>query len=230
FLQAEDGIRDFHVTGVQTCALPISIIRLPRIVGTLEKDIGGTVILHDKYHIALPVRFVLAVGQRGQTAQVNTTYPILWNGETYGRLPVTFMNIFMTGLRRRLFKSLKGVVRLHQSGTASTIVAGAEDFQFETFVRAYGNHYVDGLTGFYALPRAITFNKWRALLAFVGTYTRELPILAALFSVFNDNRILLQGRHARCHFYYLSSRNDSLVFHFSRLLVINPYDYATARF
>src|SRR5690606_40473083 len=25
FLQAEDGIRDFHVTGVQTCALPISL-------------------------------------------------------------------------------------------------------------------------------------------------------------------------------------------------------------
>src|SRR5690606_39519120 len=30
FLQAEDGIRDFHVTGVQTCALPIcSQSRLP---------------------------------------------------------------------------------------------------------------------------------------------------------------------------------------------------------
>src|SRR5690606_40857178 len=32
FFQAEDGIRDFHVTGVQTCALPISspcrIVRL----------------------------------------------------------------------------------------------------------------------------------------------------------------------------------------------------------
>src|SRR5690606_39875455 len=26
FFQAEDGIRDFHVTGVQTCALPISRI------------------------------------------------------------------------------------------------------------------------------------------------------------------------------------------------------------
>src|SRR5690606_30832637 len=25
FCQAEDGIRDFHVTGVQTCALPISV-------------------------------------------------------------------------------------------------------------------------------------------------------------------------------------------------------------
>src|SRR5690606_39929038 len=27
FFQAEDGIRDFHVTGVQTCALPISSLR-----------------------------------------------------------------------------------------------------------------------------------------------------------------------------------------------------------
>src|SRR5690606_40793681 len=26
FFQAEDGIRDFHVTGVQTCALPICLI------------------------------------------------------------------------------------------------------------------------------------------------------------------------------------------------------------
>src|SRR5690606_39827147 len=26
FFQAEDGIRDFHVTGVQTCALPIWVI------------------------------------------------------------------------------------------------------------------------------------------------------------------------------------------------------------
>src|SRR5690606_40623145 len=26
FFQAEDGIRDFHVTGVQTCALPICVV------------------------------------------------------------------------------------------------------------------------------------------------------------------------------------------------------------
>src|SRR5690606_39704424 len=26
FFQAEDGIRDFHVTGVQTCALPILLV------------------------------------------------------------------------------------------------------------------------------------------------------------------------------------------------------------
>src|SRR5690606_40848982 len=32
FFQAEDGIRDFHVTGVQTCALPISD---PQLLGLL---------------------------------------------------------------------------------------------------------------------------------------------------------------------------------------------------
>src|SRR5690606_40767914 len=30
FFQAEDGIRDFHVTGVQTCALPIYVKRVER--------------------------------------------------------------------------------------------------------------------------------------------------------------------------------------------------------
>src|SRR2546426_12764543 len=30
FFQAEDGIRDYKVTGVQTCALPISRVRLLR--------------------------------------------------------------------------------------------------------------------------------------------------------------------------------------------------------
>src|SRR5690606_40127179 len=30
FFQAEDGIRDFHVTGVQTCALPIYYVQYAR--------------------------------------------------------------------------------------------------------------------------------------------------------------------------------------------------------
>src|SRR5690606_40285455 len=37
FLRAEDGIRDFHVTGVQTCALPISQTPTPGGLAT-----GGT--------------------------------------------------------------------------------------------------------------------------------------------------------------------------------------------
>src|SRR5690606_41194329 len=39
FFQAEDGIRDFHVTGVQTCALPISPFELrgpPNVIKEVE--------------------------------------------------------------------------------------------------------------------------------------------------------------------------------------------------
>src|SRR5207302_5275250 len=35
FFQAEDGIRDFHVTGVQTCALPILAPALGLVVCTV---------------------------------------------------------------------------------------------------------------------------------------------------------------------------------------------------
>src|SRR5438093_10583287 len=35
FFQAEDGIRDWSVTGVQTCALPISIWRALRLSGSV---------------------------------------------------------------------------------------------------------------------------------------------------------------------------------------------------
>src|SRR5690606_40723222 len=38
FFQAEDGIRDFHVTGVQTCALPILRLKLDQVVHGTAKD------------------------------------------------------------------------------------------------------------------------------------------------------------------------------------------------
>src|SRR2546427_12383305 len=39
FFQAEDGIRDLTVTGVQTCALPISISRAAARVPGLEREV-----------------------------------------------------------------------------------------------------------------------------------------------------------------------------------------------
>src|SRR5690606_40968489 len=42
FFQAEDGIRDFHVTGVQTCALPISL-------GDFTEK------LHEQLQVGMPV-------------------------------------------------------------------------------------------------------------------------------------------------------------------------------
>src|SRR5690606_39939792 len=47
FFQAEDGIRDFHVTGVQTCALPISKEKpRSRAAGFWGKDPGDDLLSH----------------------------------------------------------------------------------------------------------------------------------------------------------------------------------------
>src|SRR5215475_6613915 len=42
FFQAEDGIRDFHVTGVQTCALPILAVPLSNVTPVNQNLIQGT--------------------------------------------------------------------------------------------------------------------------------------------------------------------------------------------
>src|SRR5205807_8473077 len=38
FFQAEDGIRDYKMTGVQTCALPILPVLLPRVVDRVHHE------------------------------------------------------------------------------------------------------------------------------------------------------------------------------------------------
>src|SRR2546427_7112773 len=47
FFQAEDGIRDLTVTGVQTCALPISYRVLARVYWPGE-DAVGKILMRDK--------------------------------------------------------------------------------------------------------------------------------------------------------------------------------------
>src|SRR5690606_39628683 len=47
FFQAEDGIRDFHVTGVQTCALPIWVESHLLFLSLLHRACtGGAVFIH----------------------------------------------------------------------------------------------------------------------------------------------------------------------------------------
>src|SRR5690606_40292403 len=41
FFQAEDGIRDLHVTGVQTCALPISRLAVDAWISSFDSDDMG---------------------------------------------------------------------------------------------------------------------------------------------------------------------------------------------
>src|SRR5690606_20741443 len=59
FFQAEDGIRDFHVTGVQTCALPIFMVDATlgwesqdmNIFGLAQKNRKGIVIVVNKWDL-----------------------------------------------------------------------------------------------------------------------------------------------------------------------------------
>src|SRR5690606_40051855 len=49
FFQAEDGIRDFHVTGVQTCALPIFRVRprkSARAYASVWTEAGSPLLVH----------------------------------------------------------------------------------------------------------------------------------------------------------------------------------------
>src|SRR5690606_12315411 len=64
FFQAEDGIRDFHVTGVQTCALPIfhgGLRYLEHYEFRLVREALAEreVLLAKAPHLVKPMRFVL---------------------------------------------------------------------------------------------------------------------------------------------------------------------------
>src|SRR5690606_39769998 len=57
FFQAEDGIRDFHVTGVQTCALPICLkhnITLPSVKQVVMFGAPVRLELHKMFEQILP--------------------------------------------------------------------------------------------------------------------------------------------------------------------------------
>src|SRR5690606_39875903 len=59
FFQAEDGIRDFHVTGVQTCALPICLrgegVEAPVILWAVAREIRQLANISQQYSQGTPL-------------------------------------------------------------------------------------------------------------------------------------------------------------------------------
>src|SRR3712207_6919002 len=79
FFQAEDGIRDIGVTGVQTCALPISLpplvvvgvgawlaVMAGALATALELGLSGTVPLGTVLPAMLGVHALIGVGERSE--------------------------------------------------------------------------------------------------------------------------------------------------------------------
>src|SRR5690606_39456554 len=77
FFQAEDGIRDFHVTGVQTCALPIS--------GSSVLELADGSWLYLPEGAQEPV--VVPAGHPEALAQVEESRAWLSSGTVPGRTP-----------------------------------------------------------------------------------------------------------------------------------------------
>src|SRR3712207_8307470 len=65
FFQAEDGIRDIGVTGVQTCALPISGSCVPDRSGSCDRRRGGAVPSHTRSRRGRPAGREARMGSAG---------------------------------------------------------------------------------------------------------------------------------------------------------------------
>src|SRR5690606_8203670 len=73
FFQAEDGIRDFHVTGVQTCALPILIWAVIIIFGVMMY------VVMDGFDLGIGILFPFVPAKDDRDLMMNTVAPV-WDG------------------------------------------------------------------------------------------------------------------------------------------------------
>src|SRR5207302_5215793 len=83
----EDGIRDFHVTGVQTCALPISLLPWNKYLSTLlDKYLFQGYSAGVRVEVIRQVWLYTTLGKSNRsgdpTASLNQLY-----GVTFGRVP-----------------------------------------------------------------------------------------------------------------------------------------------
>src|SRR5256885_9230854 len=69
FFQAEDGIRDYKVTGVQTCALPILII----LFGVIAY------VMMDGFDLGIGLLFPFVADKDERDVMMNTVAPV-WDG------------------------------------------------------------------------------------------------------------------------------------------------------
>src|SRR2546426_1376495 len=93
FFQAEDGIRDYKVTGVQTCALPICVTNIHHpatpgcqaVLGIFVQSANGSPGLNS--NVAIVNNVVDNYGKNGMTANEPGTFVTVSNNMVFGRGP-----------------------------------------------------------------------------------------------------------------------------------------------
>src|SRR3712207_4911921 len=120
FFQAEDGIRDIGVTGVQTCALPISLTT-DELLGHLDRcreNLKHQIYLHHFYNVPA----MLPVGDFFVHAQEWTGHPLTeFLGLLQGATPVSRGSADELD---RLAQSIRGDSRAHTLIASSYKKAG----------------------------------------------------------------------------------------------------------
>src|SRR5690606_39441886 len=93
FFQAEDGIRDFHVTGVQTCALPICMSAEPVFEETLVdlrqclQILKGDALVDHVHGLTDKAEFddrAVVLDERSEERRVGKECRCRWSPDRYG--------------------------------------------------------------------------------------------------------------------------------------------------
>src|SRR5256886_3355398 len=96
FFQAEDGIRDLTVTGVQTCALPISVLHMPA-TAVHEEQSPRLLIVDDDARLLNTLAEILRLDPRYTVETAHDGYEGLMKVGTF-RPHLLILDIFMPGL------------------------------------------------------------------------------------------------------------------------------------
>src|SRR2546428_5328072 len=88
FFQAEDGIRDLIVTGVQTCALPISVVKLLLVHNSYQQSGGEDQVFASELELLAShghdvVRFTAHNDAVRQLSKLSLAFRTSWNPTTY---------------------------------------------------------------------------------------------------------------------------------------------------
>ena len=79
-----------------------AVVGLPRGIAGLEDEVGGTVITDDKDGVAFG-----SAEQVGEFSDVNTAWPVVWDGDGFARGPLAFAESVWPDFRVRLCDSVE---------------------------------------------------------------------------------------------------------------------------
>ena len=138
--------------GVEAVAVRPLVVCLPGVVAALEKEIRRPVVAHDEDDVTLPVWFGFLVGHGGESAEVNTARPVIWDSNCRRRFPFATAHSLVADGRLGLRLAIERPEGFHESRSTSAVVAHSENLDGELDRRLRAHHHVNFLARLDRLP------------------------------------------------------------------------------